>query len=132
MGKIFDEIGFSQIEDKLFKDLILYRLVYPRSKLKTAQYLSRFGAKKYTEDTIYRYMDKLHGTQKELVEISYTHSKQVLSDNLQVVFYEVTTIYFEVDNQDERRKAGFSKEGKSESTNRFRTSNRQTRLPIGV
>jgi hypothetical protein len=68
LGKIFDEIGFSQIEDKLFKDLILYRLVYPRSKLKTAQYLSRFGGNKYTEDAIYRYMDKLHSTQKELVE----------------------------------------------------------------
>lgn len=65
-------------------------------------------------------------------QISYTHSKQVLGDDLQVVFYDVTTIYFEVDNQDELRKAGFSKEGKSEPTNRFRTSNRQTRLPIGV
>lgn len=116
LGKIFDEIGFGQIEDKLFKDLILYRLVYPRSKLKTVQYLSRFGAKKYTEDTVYRYMDKLHSTQKELVEqISYTHSKQVLGDNLQVVFYDVTTIYFEVDNEDELRKTGFSKEGKHQN-----------------
>ncbi len=34
LGKIFDEIGFDQIEDKLFKDLVLYRLVYPKSKLK--------------------------------------------------------------------------------------------------
>lgn len=116
LGKIFDEIGFGQIEDILFKDLILYRLVYPRSKLKTTQYLSRFGGKKYTEDAIYRYMDKLHGTQKELVEqISYTHSKQVLGEDIQVVFYDVTTIYFEVDNEDELRKPGFSKEGKHQN-----------------
>lgn len=116
LGKIFDEIGFDQIGDGLFKDLVLYRLAYPRSKLKTTQFLSRFGGKKYTEDTIYRYMDKLHGTQKELVEqISYTHSKQVLGDDLQVVFYDVTTIYFEVDNEDGLRKTGFSKEGRHQN-----------------
>lgn len=116
LGKIFDEIGFNKIEDELFKDLILYRLVYPRSKLKTTQYLSRFGGKHYTEDSVYRYMDKLHSTQKDLVEhISYTHSKQVLDDDLQVVFYDVTTIYFEVDNEDELRKTGFSKEGKHQN-----------------
>lgn len=32
LGKIFDEIGFNKIEDELFKDLVLYRLVYPKSK----------------------------------------------------------------------------------------------------
>ena len=116
LGKIFDEIGFDRIKDQLFKDLILYRLVYPRSKLKTTQYLSRFGGKQYTEDAVYRYMDKLHSTQKELVEhISYTHSKQVLGNDLQIVFYDVTTLYFEVDNEDELRKTGFSKEGRHQN-----------------
>ncbi|GIZ09933.1 hypothetical protein [Flavobacterium sp. UMI-01] len=37
LGKIFDEIGFNQITDKLFKDLVLYRLIYPKSKLKTTE-----------------------------------------------------------------------------------------------
>jgi len=45
LGKIFDEIGFDQIEDVLFKDLVLYRLVYPKSKLKTAEYLYRYAQK---------------------------------------------------------------------------------------
>lgn len=116
LGKIFDEIGFGQIKDELFRDLILYRLIYPRSKLKTTQYLSRFGGKQYTEDTVYRYMDKFHSSQKELVEqISYAHTKQVLNEDLSVVFYDVTTIYFEVDNEDDLRKTGFSKEGKHQN-----------------
>jgi hypothetical protein len=55
LRKIFYEIGFSQTENELFKDLILYRLVYPRSKLKTVQYLSCFGAKKYTDDALSLY-----------------------------------------------------------------------------
>lgn len=116
LGAIFDEIGFGQIADELFKHLVLYRLVYPGSKLKTTQYLARFAGEQYSEDAIYRYMDKLHSSQKELVEkISYVHSRQVLGDELQVVFYDVTTIYFEVDNEDELRKTGFSKDGKHQS-----------------
>ena len=42
LGKIFDEIGFNFIEDELFKKLVLARLYYPLSKLKTTEYLSRY------------------------------------------------------------------------------------------
>jgi len=73
LGKIFDEIGFNRIEDELFKDLVLYRLVYPKSKLKTTEYLYRFAQKTYSEDDVYHYMDKLYNSQKEHVQqISYT------------------------------------------------------------
>ncbi|MFS0490934.1 hypothetical protein [Leadbetterella byssophila] len=39
LGKIFDEIGFNQIKGELLRDLVFYRLVYPKSKLKTTEYL---------------------------------------------------------------------------------------------
>lgn len=116
LGKIFDEIGFNQIEDELFKDLVLYRLVYPKSKLKTTEYLYRYAQKSYSEDDIYRYMDKLYDTEKELVQqISYEHTQSILNDEINVVFYDVTTVYFEIDNEDELRKTGFSKEGKHQN-----------------
>lgn len=116
LGKIFDEIGFNQIDDKLFKDLVLYRLVYPKSKLKTTEYLYRYEQKEYSEDEIYRYLDKLNDTQKETVQnISYEHTKAVLGGEISIVFYDVTTVYFEVDNEDELRKTGFSKEGKHQN-----------------
>lgn len=116
LGKIFDEIGFNKIEDSLFKDLVLYRLVYPKSKLKTIEYLYRFSQKQYSEDDIYRYMDKLYNKQKETVQqISFDHTQFVLGTEINVVFYDVTTIYFESDNEDELRKTGFSKEGKHQN-----------------
>jgi len=116
LGKIFDEIGFNQIEDELFRDLVLYRLVYPKSKLKTTEYLFRYQQKRYTEDEIYRYIDKLNETQKEDVQrISYEHTLKVLKDGVQVVLYDVTTIYFETDYEDDLRKTGFSKEGKHQN-----------------
>ena len=108
LGKIFDEIGFNQIEDELFKDLVLYRLVYPKSKLKTTEYLYRYSQKEYSEDEIYRYLDKLYDSQKETVQqISFEHTKSLFKEGINVVFYDVTTVYFEIDQEDELRKTGF-------------------------
>lgn len=116
LGKIFNEIGFDQVEDELFKDLVLYRLVYPKSKLKTTEYMFRYTQKNYSEDDVYRYMDKLYNTHKETVQqISYEHTLKVLQQGIQVVFYDVTTIYFEADYEDDLRKTGFSKEGKHQN-----------------
>ena len=48
-------------------------------------------------------------------QISYEHTKQILNNNISVVFYDVTTLYFEIDDEDEPRKTGFSKEGKHQN-----------------
>lgn len=113
LGRIFDDIGFNQIKEELFKDLVLYRLVYPKSKLKTTEYLYRYEQKSYSEDSIYRFMDKLHSRYKEDVQkISFNHTLKVLDGSIHAVFYDVTTIYFEIEKEDEIRKPGFSKDGK--------------------
>src|SRR5690606_9688415 len=88
LGKIFDQIGFDQVEDNLFKDLVIARIAFPKSKLKTREYLYRFKQIDYSEDQIYRYLDKLHSTQKELVQqISYGHTRKILNGEIRVVFY---------------------------------------------
>ncbi|MBK9256724.1 MAG: IS1634 family transposase [Saprospiraceae bacterium] len=70
----------------------------------------------YSEDEIYRYMDKLHNHQQDQVQqISYEHTLKILPERVHVVFYDVTTIYFETDKEDELRKSGFSKEGKHQN-----------------
>lgn len=113
LGKIFDDIGFGQVKEDLFKDLVLYRLVFPRSKLRTTEYLYRYEQKSYSEDDIYRFMDKLHFRYKELVQqISFDHTMKVLDGAIHAVFYDVTTIYFEIEKEDDIRKSGFSKDGK--------------------
>lgn len=116
LGKIFDDIGFGKISDKIFKQLVLYRLLYPVSKLKTTEYLYRFQRIDWDEDQVYRYLDKLYKTQKELVQqISYTHTVKILGNEPQIVFYDVTTVYFEAEQEDELCQTGFSKEGKHQN-----------------
>lgn len=113
LGRIFDDIGFNEIKDELFRRLVLARLCFPASKLKTTDYLSRYQFFDVDVQKVYRYLDKLHKTQKEQVQrISYAHTVQVLQNSISIVFYDVTTLYFEIDSEDDLRKPGFSKEGK--------------------
>lgn len=113
LGKLFDEIGFSAIQDKLFRYLVITRLSYPVSKLKTIDYLYKYKGIVIEKDQVYRYLDKLYNKHKEQVQqISYRHTKAVLGGSISVVFYDVTTLYFEAEDEDDLRKAGFSKDGK--------------------
>lgn len=113
LGKLFDEIGFTTITDELFRYLVLSRLCFPVSKLKTTDYLQKYHGITVNEDAIYRYLDKLYTTQKKTVQdISYRHTCRVLGGKIKLVFYDVTTLYFEIDSEDDLRKTGFSKEGK--------------------
>lgn len=113
LGKLFDEIGFSKIKDELFRQLVIARICYPTSKLGTTDYLYKYHSTNVDVQTVYRYLDKLYNKQKELVQdISYRHTLKILNNKISIVFYDVTTLYFEVDNEDDLRKTGFSKEGK--------------------
>lgn len=113
LGKLFDEIGFNQIPDELFRHLVITRLVYPVSKLKTTDYLFKYKGISIDVVKIYRYLDKLHANQIELVQrISYDHTLKILDAPLSIVFYDVTTLYFEAEHEDDFRQTGFSKDGK--------------------
>lgn len=116
LGPIFDEIGFDKIKTELFRELVIARVAFPKSKLKTTKFLYRYKQIDWDEDKLYRYLDKLYNTQKETVQqISYEHTLKILNDDICVVFYDVTTLYFEIDEEDELRKTGFSKEGKHQN-----------------
>ena len=113
LGRLFDDIGFNAIEEELFRHLVITRIINPVSKLKTVDYLMRYTGKEISVYSIYRYLDKLHQAQMDLVkEISFSHTMKVLGGDIRVVFYDVTTLYFEASDEDDLRKTGFSKDGK--------------------
>src|SRR5690606_38352829 len=68
LGRIFDEIGFNAVPDELFRHLVITRLVYPVSKLKTTDYLYKYQGIERSVYSIYRYLDKLHLRQIEQVK----------------------------------------------------------------
>jgi len=112
-GKIYDKVGFNEIEEELFRHLVISRLAFPLSKLKTIEYLYRYQGISLNINTVYRFLDKLNNQLKDKVEqIAFNHTKQVLGGNVSVVFYDMTTLYFEASDEDDLRKTGFSKDGK--------------------
>lgn len=111
-GRLFDKLGFNVIPDRLFRDIVIARLTYPASKLKTVDYLYRYQGKTISVDSIYRFLDRLADSYKEQAErIAYDYSRTVLQ-SISVVFYDMTTLYFENEDEDDLRKIGFSKDGK--------------------
>jgi len=113
LGCLFDRIGFNVFPNDLFRHLVVSRLSYPGSKLKTIDYLQRYKNIFVSSDKIYRFLDELQSKYKGKVEkISFEHTKKILKGNIAVVFYDMTTLYFEAENEDDLRKIGFSKDGK--------------------
>ena len=116
LNRIYDDIGFSAIGDDILRHLVVARVCQPLSKVATVEYLRSYFDEDVHLHDIYRYMDKLYSNQRELVQkISVEHTMRVLGGCIGLVFYDVTTLYFESapKPEDELRQTGFSKDGKT-------------------
>lgn len=125
-GKIFNNIGCNNLfnnvrnirkqEDKnfLFRSLVISRLLYPGSKLELINYLSYFKNIDITSDKIYRFLDTLYQDEikSNIERCVFEHTKKVMNGEIILTFYDVTTLYFESESEDDLRRIGFSKEGK--------------------
>jgi transposase len=119
-GKIFDHVGFREVEEDLFRHLVISRLAFPLSKLKTIEYLYRYQGVTLDIDAVYRFLDKLNNRLKDNVEqIAFAHTLSVLEGKISVVFYDLTTLYFEASDEDDLRKTGFSKDGRHQNPQIF-------------
>ena len=113
LDRVFDLVGFDAIRDRTFRQLVHSRLCCPSSKAATVEYLKNHFDEDVDLSKVYRYLDKLNDRYRETVqEISVRHTMQILGGHIGVMFYDVTTLYFETDRQDDLRKTGFSKEGR--------------------
>jgi len=127
-GRLFDEINCNKafknlqtptirkIEEKqfLFRSLVISRILYPGSKLELIHYLDYFKQQDISEDKIYRFLDTLYqdNIKNEIEKCVFNHTKKIMSDTITITFYDVTTLYFESESEDDLRRIGFSKEGK--------------------
>jgi len=112
LGTLFDRLGFNVIKEELFRHIVVARLAYPVSKIKTIDYLYRYQGITIEKDFIYRFLDKLNDRYKDIVErVAFEYTKNVLG-TITVAFYDMTTLYFESEDEDDLRKIGFSKDGK--------------------
>ena len=114
LTQIYDGIGFNRIHDDVLRHLVIARISQPMSKLATVEYLKSYYDEDVDLNHIYRYMDRLYKTQQELVQnISVEHTRKILGGRIGLMFYDVSTLYFETAKTDNLREPGFSKDGKT-------------------
>ena len=114
LNQVYDSIGFNRIPDDILRHLVIARVSQPKSKLATVDYLKSYYDEDVDLNNIYRYMDKLYNTQMELArQIGVEHTRQIFGGRIGLMFYDVTTLYFETARTDVLREPGFSKDGKT-------------------
>lgn len=114
LNQIYDSIGFNRIQDDVLRHLVIARISQPMSKSATVEYLKSYYDEDVDLNHIYRYMDRLYKTQQELVQnISVEHTRKILGGRIGLMFYDVSTLYFETAKTDNLREPGFSKDGKT-------------------
>jgi transposase len=97
--------------------LICERLHDPASK--RSNYINQndyLGLAKIELHQIYRTLDQLYECQEPLKHMIYQKGRNLFNQQLDVVFYDVTTFYFESDKEDGFREKGFGKDGKIGNT----------------
>jgi len=108
-------LGFSMLESVIL--LISERLHDPVSKLSNYKNQSDYiGIKQMELHQIYRTLDYLYENQEPIKRIIYSKGRNLFNQKLDVVFYDVTTFYFDSDKEDGFREKGFGKDGKIGNT----------------
>lgn len=109
----YEKIGFNKLKDKAFKVLCLARIVEPASKIDTLRVLADLGVGPIDQNKLYRSLAKAATLdyRKTISQVCFEH---VSGSGLTLVLYDVTTLYFEVQAEDEYRKPGLSKERRLE------------------
>lgn len=93
----------------LLSDLVTIRIFEPASKLRSLELLASYFGIKHSRNTFYKIAPQCIGL-KEAVETKVgAFAKDKYAFNYDILFYDVTTLYFETFEEDELRKNGFSK-----------------------
>jgi len=125
--KIWDRFKFDTILDEIVKgkrvefdfkkvvfSMVIDRLLSPKSKL--ALFNNRDDYIDINEDLklnhIYRSLDILADNKEKIEEFLFNQNKNLFNISTDIVFYDVTTFYYESKNENDLKRFGYSKDGK--------------------
>ena len=92
------------------------RLANPVSKRRTASLLEEDFGIKVPLEKIYKMMDRLADHESEIKQHIAMTTQSLFKEDVDVLFFDVTTLYFESIQADELRDFGFSKDCKFKET----------------
>lgn len=126
LSYFYDRCGFGNLKNDLLRDLAIMRIVEPCSKLQALVLLKEYFGRQSGKTVMYEKLPLIKKLKQDVEEHAVAYAKKYFSFDFSLVFYDVTTLYFEsftedADTKDGRgnvrvrglRKNGFSKDNKS-------------------
>ena len=120
-GSLYDQLKFGECFktgykkkelNDLLKEMVLARIEKPLSKRGSIFEINRHQGRKLEQDRVYRMMDKLYENKLAFKERICHQTMSLFKEDVDVVFFDVTTLYFESFTSDELKRSGFSKDNK--------------------
>lgn len=113
LSDCYHKLGLGIIADEVFEKLVLARIIEPTSKLDTIRVLEQLGLDAPSNAAIHRCLGRIVKFDYR-TQISECCFGCATSASLSLLLYDVTTLYFEIQKEDEYKKPGLSKERRLE------------------
>jgi hypothetical protein len=109
-AKLYTDLGFDALGDEVFRDLVIARVVEPTSLLDVGRVLIELGTSPASYSTMRRTLARAQarGYRDQVAGACFRHAAS--SGDVSLIMYDVTTLYFEAEKEDELRRVGYSKE----------------------
>ncbi len=110
LAGVYADLGFDAVGDDVFRDLVIARIVEPTSLLDIDRVLAELGRVSASHSTRKRTLrrSQVGGYRDVVAAACFAHA--ATHGDVSLVLYDVTTLYFEAEKEDELRKVGYSKE----------------------
>lgn len=112
--KIQSQIGYVHTTDMLLIDLVIIRIIEPASKLRSIELMETYFGIRHRRQRYYESALQWLGLKKQVEKQTLQFATKAYKFDFSLLFYDVTTLYFETFDSDDLRKPGFSKDGKSQ------------------
>ena len=100
--------------NEILCNLVLSRIIFPSSKLKTYELTKDFiETPKYNLEHLYRGLTYLNSDLDYIQKQLYNNSKSVINRNTKIMYFDCTNYYFDINEETELQKYGHGKDGKA-------------------
>lgn len=107
-------MGYTTIDtSSLLNDLVTMRVMEPTSKLRSIELLQTYFGIRHRRQRFYEAAPRWLSLKQEVEKRTVRFAEDEFQFDYRLLFYDVTTLYFETFEADEIRKPGFSKDNKS-------------------
>lgn len=104
--------GFHWFRNNLLLDLVISRVLSPGSKLQSIEFMKEFIGIEHTRQELYRQLPRFVKLKSKVEAKVLEIAQKEFGFKYSLIFYDVTTLYFETSETDVLRQYGFSKDNK--------------------